>query len=309
MTGLNEAFWVSQAIRDKILMKNPEAKEVLKPLVIGDDVRRWAIRQDEPRYLIYTPKNRYTDEAFRDRFPALAAHLNPFRSFAKNGKTVGLDHRATNQQWFELQQAQEAYEGYLNLPKLIWPDLAMIARFTIGGNSFQADTTFFIPGEDWGLLGLLNAKRTWKDIQHQAASLGDPLNGGRVRLKQYVLENLLLPPSVQDLGTQARPLSEIAKTLESHRSAFLHFLRQDTPWQVATVGEKLENFWELDEASVLAEALKRRNKKLKKDPTLGEREDLKRLWREAAEPIRELTVKIQKLEAELDMAVEAAWEA
>ncbi|MDE3033267.1 MAG: Eco57I restriction-modification methylase domain-containing protein, partial [Acidobacteriota bacterium] len=120
-TGFNEAFWLSQAQRDALVAANPEAKAILKPLVIGDEVRRWALRQDEPRFLIYTPKNRYTEAEFRDRFPAVARHLEPFRSLTRNGKAVGLDHRATKQAWFELQQAQEAYEPIFMSNTVLWP--------------------------------------------------------------------------------------------------------------------------------------------------------------------------------------------
>jgi hypothetical protein len=50
----------------------------------------------------------------------------------------------------------------------------------------------------------------------------------------------------------------------------------------------------------------RRYAKLK-DATMGDRDYLIKSWREAREPMLELHAKIQKLEAELDKAVDAAW--
>lgn len=307
-TGLNEAFWLDQAQRDALIAKHPDAKEILKPLVIGDEVRRWTLRQDEPRFLIYTPKNRYTEAEFMDRFPAVAQHLEPFRSFQKNGKTVGLDHRATKQAWFELQQAQEAYEPFFAGDKLVWPDVAMEPRWTFDEGSFTANTIYFSPGRDLFLLGALNNRRAWQSLSSMSSSLGDPGDGGRLRLFGNTLESLLIPQPSQKVAALTGHLLEHATHLEHHRRPFLRFLRQDAPWQLATIGENLEFFWDLDETTALAEALKRRNKKLK-EPTLADRDFLKRAWREAREPILDFRGKIAALETELDAAVDAAWEA
>ncbi len=311
-TGLNDAFWINQDQRDAITARNPEAGQLLKPLAIGDEVRRWAIRQDEPRFLIYTPKNRYTEEAFRDRFPAVAAHMEPFRSFKKFNKRtgemedVGLDHRATKQAWFELQQAQEAYEPFFGSEKLLWPDMAMEPRFSMDSSNFQADTTFSIPKADYFLLGVLNSRYAWQAISTIAASLGDPSQGGRIRLKRYAIEQLNIPPHSQDVAGLAKRLSGLATTFEAHRHAFTRFLRRDAPWRCAPLGEGLEHFWTLDETTLLAEALKRQGRK-QKDATMGDRAYLIQAWRETREPMLELHAQIQKLEAELDRAVDAAW--
>jgi hypothetical protein len=311
VTGFNEAFWISQTQRDALVAANPEAREILKPLVIGDEVRRWVLRQDEPRFLIYTPKNRYTETEFHDRFPAVAKHLQPYRSLTKKGKTVGLDHRATQQAWFELQQAQEAYESHFTDEKILWPEIAMEPRWlmeTKGEVAFPNNKCFFIPTNDLHLLGVLNASSTWRHLSEIASSLGAPSDGGRLELREHTVEKLFIPQPSQKVAQLTGRLLKHAATTEHHRRAFLRFLRQDAPWQLGTVGEKLEAFWELDAATVLAEALKRRNKKLK-EPTLGDRDFLKRAWREAREPILDLRGQIATLETELDAAVDAAWEA
>ncbi len=305
-TGLNEAFWINQDQRDALVAKNPEARELIKPLVIGDEVRRWTIRQDEPRFLIYTPKNRYEEAEFRDRFPAVAAHLEPFRSFTKNGKTVGLDHRATKQAWFELQQAQEAYEQYFSGPKILWPFIGMEPRFCAENGSAINNNTYAIPSDNSFLLGFLNATGTWQTISNVAASLGNPSDEGRTLLYEHTMENLIIPPHSQDVADKAKSLGGLAASFESHRHTFTRFLRHDAPWCCAPLGEGLEHFWNLDQAAVLAEALKRRDKKLK-EPTPGDRDYLLKAWREVREPMLDLHARIQKLETELDRAVDAAW--
>ncbi|HJV48644.1 MAG TPA: DNA methyltransferase, partial [Geothrix sp.] len=202
-TGLNDAFWLTQDERDALVAKNPEAAQILKPLVIGDEVRRWALRQDEPRFLIYTPKGRYTEAEFQDRFPAVAQHLKPFRSLQKNGKTVGLDHRATRQAWFELQQAQEAYEPYFASPKILWPEMGMEPRWmleTSSGAAFPNNKCFFIPAKDLHLLGVFNAPSTWRHLSEIASSLGSPADGGRLELREHTIEKLFIPQPSQKVA-------------------------------------------------------------------------------------------------------------
>lgn len=307
-TGLNEAFWLSQPQRDALVAKNPEAAQILKSLVIGDEVRRWALRRDEPRFLIHTPRNRFTEAEFQDRFPAVARHLKPFRSFEKNGKTVGLDHRATKQAWYELQQAQEAYEQYFLGGGIVFPDMAQSSRFTLSPKSLLFDnTTFMIPTDSLALLAVLNAPTSFDQMLDRASVF----RGGTLRFKRQFVEGLMIPASIEShssLELLAKQLMAQNQSQESHRRAFLRFLRQDAPWQLAPIGEKLDAFWELDEATVLAEALKRRNKNLQA-PTLGDCDFLKRAWREAREPILELRGQIAMLETELEAAVAAAWEA
>ncbi len=304
-TGLNDAFWLDQTQRDALVAKNPEAAHLLKPLAIGDEVRRWSLRQDDPRFLIFTPKNRYTESEFQDRFPAVARYLGPFRSFVKQDKTIGLDHRATQQSWFELQQGQEGYEKFWNQPKIVWPILSKTSRWCLDVENFYInDKCFAIPQQDHFLLGILNSKSYWGYVSEIASGL----RGGTLELKANTVEKLFIPQPSQKVAQLAERLLKHAAATESHRRTFLRFLRQDAPWQLATVGEKLESFWDLDEATALAEALKRRNKQLK-EPTLGDREFLKRAWREAREPILELRSQIVTLETELDAAVDAAWEA
>jgi hypothetical protein len=119
------------------------------------------------------------------------------------------------------------------------------------------------------------------------------------------MAQLLIPNPNKNVASISTKLSGAASDLESHRRAFTSLLRAE-PWRCAPLGAKLERFWELDADTLLAEALKRRAKS-KKDPTLAQHGELKRLWREASEPMRELAHRIAGLEAELEKAVDAAW--
>jgi hypothetical protein len=144
-SGLGEAFVVDEAQKTRILKANPKAREIIKPFLNGRDVRRYAVHSPG-QYLLYT----YHGVSI-ERYPAVKAHLEPFRQRLKA--------RATRQEWYELQQPQYAYAELLDGPKIVFPDIAKSPRFTLDeGGHYCANTVYFIPGRDLYLLGLLNSR-------------------------------------------------------------------------------------------------------------------------------------------------------
>jgi hypothetical protein len=77
LTGLNEAFVVDQATRDALVAQDARSAEILKPLLLGDDVRRYEVHFRQ-RYLIWT----YVGVPM-DRYPAIMAHLQRYREKAE----------------------------------------------------------------------------------------------------------------------------------------------------------------------------------------------------------------------------------
>jgi len=144
-SGLGEAFVVDEARKNRILKANPKAREIIKPFLNGRDVRRYAVHSPG-QYLLYTYHG-----VLIDRYPAVKAHLEPFRQRLKA--------RATRQEWYELQQPQYAYAELLEGPKIVFPDIAKRPRFALDEEGhYGANTVYFIPGRDLYLLGLLNSR-------------------------------------------------------------------------------------------------------------------------------------------------------
>jgi hypothetical protein len=53
-TGFNQAFVIDGAKRAELIAKDAKSAEIIKPLAVGDDVRKWHIRNKD-KYLIVTP--------------------------------------------------------------------------------------------------------------------------------------------------------------------------------------------------------------------------------------------------------------
>ncbi len=145
VSGLTQAFVIDNQTRMKILEKNPEAEEIIKPFLNGRAVRRYGIDW-KSTYLIYT----YHGVEI-DKYPAIEQYLTPFKD--------RLEKRATRQEWYELQQPQLRYAQYMDASKIIFPDIAKTPRFALDKTGYYgANTTYFIPHQDLYLLGLLNSK-------------------------------------------------------------------------------------------------------------------------------------------------------
>jgi len=114
-TGLNSAFWLTQNEYESIVRKQPKSAEIITPLLVGDNIRRWRI-DSSYRWIIYTPQGIDIRP-----YSAILDHLRPWKG--------RLETRALNQKWYELQQAQYKYSLTFNHPKIVYPDIAMESRF------------------------------------------------------------------------------------------------------------------------------------------------------------------------------------
>ncbi|MHB1111313.1 MAG: Eco57I restriction-modification methylase domain-containing protein, partial [Devosia sp.] len=176
-TGLNDAFIVDSETRDRLVARDPKSAELLKPFLRGEDIKRWRV-EPERLFLINIPRGKVKI----DDYPAIRDHLARYR--------VELEARATQQEWFELQQAQLAYQPKFEQPKIVYPhfqDRRMFALEVSG--ALSNDKTYIIPVADKDLLGLLNSRLAWFFIVGEAPAVR---NGWREMRVQYV-EKLPLP--------------------------------------------------------------------------------------------------------------------
>lgn len=143
-SGLSDAFVIDAQTRDRLLTENPQAAEIIKPFIVGRDVRRYRV-ESSGKYLIYTFHG--VDAA---RYPNVIQHLRPLRA--------RLEKRVTRQAWYELQQPQYRFSAYMDAPKIVFPDIATGPRFALDTSGYyRSNTVYFIPMDDFFLLGLLNS--------------------------------------------------------------------------------------------------------------------------------------------------------
>jgi hypothetical protein len=189
-TGYVKAFLIDRATRNSLVAEDPKSKEVIKPYVLGDDVRKYSINLRD-RFLIVIPKGwTHAKSAgaknpwgwLQKNYPALAKHLKSYEGALRERQDQG-------EYWWEL-RACDYYDEF-EKPKIVYPDIAKESRFAFDNQKhYPADTIFTIPLRDSYLLGLLNSKLTFFYLKRICPVLGDPERGGRLRLKIVYMKQL-----------------------------------------------------------------------------------------------------------------------
>jgi len=210
-SGLTQAFVISRDQRDDIVVRNPEAAEILRPFVQGRHIRRYSL-SPPGEFLIYTHHG-----IGMARYPAVLQHLRPFKR--------RLETRATKQKWYELQQPQYAYVEFLRKPKIVFPDIATSCRFSLDTQGhFGANTVYFLPIDDLRLLGLLNSRVGYFYFAQNCAALEGPGDAYLRFFGQY-MEGFPIPcldeqaeKMAQRLCKQVEGMLSLHKELESART-------------------------------------------------------------------------------------------
>ena len=174
-TGLNSAFIIDDTKRRE-LCKDRKSLEIIKPFIRGRDISRWAVRPIEA-WLIYT----YHDVDI-SRYPLIKEHLRPFKG--------DLEARATQQEWYELQQPQFRYSKLFAKPKVVYQDISRTYAFAYDKDGcFCGDTTFVLPTSSLAIVGILqsSAMKWWAHTDQ-----GVPF-GGFLRLKAQYMERCPIP--------------------------------------------------------------------------------------------------------------------
>ena len=175
-TGFNEAFIIDAATRDYLVDDDPRSAEIIKPCVVGDDIRKYEIQFRE-RYLIWT----YIGVPI-EQYPAVFNHLQQFEAQLVRRQDQG-------EHWWELRNC--SYYDDFEKPKIVYPIIAKEPRFTLDlDDYFVNDKCFIIPQHDWYFLALLNSYLLFEIAKLSVSVLGDPNAGGRLELRAVHLQHL-----------------------------------------------------------------------------------------------------------------------
>ena len=180
LTGLNAAFVIDGAKRRELVESDPRNDEIIKPLLLGRDIRRWAA-ENHDRWLITTAIG--VDMV---RHSAVMAHLCQWEDRLRARQDQG-------SHWWELRAC--SYYGLFDQPKILYPEIALEQRFAYdaAGGIYTNNKGFVIPTDDLYLLGVLNSADAWAYTSSCCAVLGDAGKRGRVMLQWVNLQRLPIP--------------------------------------------------------------------------------------------------------------------
>ena len=190
-TGYNQAFIIDQTTRDALISEDPNADDIIKPILRGRDLRpyqdKWA-----DLYVIATIPARNIDIT---SYPAVMRHLLSFGKdrLGQVGKPLlggGRSRKKTSHSWFELQDAISYYKEFRKA-KLFWTDLSPEGRFVYSdAEMYCLNTAFCMTGPSLKYLqAVLNSSLMAWFVHKITLTTGM----GEVRWIVFIVERLLVP--------------------------------------------------------------------------------------------------------------------
>jgi len=185
-TGLNEAFVIDTQTKAKLIAADPASAEIIKPLLQGEDIRRWHINYKN-RWLIFTRRGINIDS-----YPAVKEYLMQWKEdlTPKQNKDQKKGRKPGRYKWYEIQD-DVAYYAIFDSPKIVYPDIAKGPRFYFDKDGhYLANTAYAIGTSDLYLLGILNSKLFWFAISNLSIPFGIRAGEYRYRLIAQYMEKV-----------------------------------------------------------------------------------------------------------------------
>jgi hypothetical protein len=287
-TGYNAAFVIDHDTRNRLINEDPRSAELLKPYLEGKDLKKWHA-QSRGMWIIYIPKNQVNI----DEFPAIRDWLLPFKA--------KLEKRATKQAWYELQQAQLAYSGSFEEPKIQYAHFCSGPLFHLNSSKhYSNDKSYIIPTSEQFIYGVLNSNTYWFII----FSITPSVRGGYHELRAQYIETLPIPKTtpaqqktIGDLAVRIQALSEQRYVIEKQFRRRLPDLCP--PDRDPKLNNKMKSWWELD-FKELQEVIK---KQYKSTIPVGDRSAWQDLFESEKEGIFQINNDIRLRERQLNIEV------
>ncbi len=215
LTGLNEAFVVDRATRDRLIAEHKSSAEVLKPFLRGRDVKRWRV-EFAGQYLIRieSSENKQhpwsgkpqaeAEKVFAKTYPAIHARFENFRRdlIARDDQGKYFWELRSCTYWQEFEQ-----------PKILYPDIYEHQSFTWDEQGFfAANTCYFIPTREKWMTALLNSLA----VEWFYSRVSNKVRGGYMRaFSDYMIQ---IPIPSASRADQAALEALVDKILAAERA-------------------------------------------------------------------------------------------
>lgn len=231
LTGFNQAFFIDAATRERLIAEDSKSAELIKPLVVGDDIKRYEIDY-KGRYLIFTRRG-----VDIDSYPAIKNHLQRFKEQLTprpadwdeepQGKWPGRKPGAYK--WYEIQDSIDYHEDFVKR-KIIYPVIARKNTFALDeANRFSNDKTFIIPKADSFCLAFLNSSAGFFWARNELSWL----RGGFLEYRAQSMANF----PIRRIAFVIPP-DERARLVEEGKRLYQGFLKNKIPAPILDLVER-----------------------------------------------------------------------
>lgn len=293
-TGFNEAFLIDEATKNKLVQADPKCAEIIKPLLRGQDIKRWIPNWDN-LWIIFAHR-----EINIENYPIIEAHLEQYRD--------KLEARAGKQLWWQW-QASPLFYHLFEKPKLIYQEIQFHPAYSFDTEGyFTNNKAFILPNSDLYILGVLNSPliwwHNWRYLPHMKDEALTPVG--------ELMEVLPIAQPTEEIRAEVEEivsrLIEIAKINGEANKDFFDWLQVN--YKIDKLGQKLENFTDLEFKDFADEVRKRMKSKSSKasDPLSPQAfKALREAFNDFVPPIQSRNAEILRLEYRLSDLVNQAY--
>ena len=216
--------------------------------------------------------------------------------------------KAGSYEWYEIQDSVDYYSAF-EQPKIFWPDIAKLPRFSWGdAGVYVTNTSYFLPAADPALLGIVQSRVSWFAVMQLCQPLR--LRGGlwQYRMFSQFLGRLPIPdapaPERETIGALALAVTEQARARYALHQRTRHRILSDLGAPDSKLNRKLTEWWALDFA-----AFRKQVKKVfKHDIPLAQRDEWEEWLGSRRREHEGATAEIVRMETELNKRVYALFE-
>lgn len=127
-SGLNDAFFINEETKNKLIESDRNSIKVIKPLLRGRNIKKYSYKFDNI-YILYIPwhfplKDDYiqgasveAESAFQKQYPAVYNHLLSFKKELSNRNKAETGIRY---EWYALQRASSTFAHNYEKDKIVW---------------------------------------------------------------------------------------------------------------------------------------------------------------------------------------------
>ena len=203
-TGFNDAFHIQAEKKDELISKDPKNAEIIKPLLRGKDIKRYAYEFAD-WYMLFIPWHfplhndnsitkcsQIAEDAFQKNFLNVYQHLYNFKDELANRNQTETGIRY---EWYALQRYGANFWREFDKPKIIWIEISDRANYTYDDKGmYLTNSAYFLTCNTDKfslkyLLAILNSQLSDYYFSQFTAKIA----GGRMRYTKQYVEHVIIP--------------------------------------------------------------------------------------------------------------------
>ena len=292
-TGYNDAFFIDEDTKERLIAEDPKSAELIKPLLRGRDLQAWYTSNDG-QYMI-NPHNGLPKKSIApiiiEEYPAIKAHLDQFITQLSKRGDKGLTP-------YNLRSCD--YLEEFSKPKILYSEITSFFPFVFDDKGLMCNNKiFFITANDDSvnlkyITAILNSKLCKLWIWYNCPEL----QGGTREIRKVYFENFRIPVDgdQQFLAEKTDQQMQQVTQLQEKRTRFLRRLSEN--FEGIKITTTLQTFDQLDFKGFVAE-LKKQKIKL----SLVQQDEWEEYFNQYREACQQLTARIAETDQEIDLRV------